>query len=300
MASLFLATSLAAAGSDALNNAIEIAVDDPNTPFQLDVYCTDIQNRRSLTVFQGTVGVWNGERQVRLHADDRRALLQLLLDSGFADFEERYGEQRKADKQEAPLRATCRVSIAIAGHEKTSVQLLDGEQSPDLLGLAAALLDRIEPRGADGIVATSLEDGLVNLASGALAPELLELRLLRLPEDSRVATGFILRVRGGKISRQPYAPGDLVGEIDTRPLDACMARELVSALNNARVWDLPRNLRHEGTAELELAVLGSRYSVSARSSFRNADADTQLRFERMVERIESLSAADSSQRSSPD
>lgn len=290
MASLILATNLAAADSDALHVAIESAVNDPNTPFQLDVFCSDVQSHRSLTVFRGTVGVWNGERQVRLQADVRRALLQLLLDTGFASFEARYGGQKKADKQEAPLRVTCRVSIAIAGIDKMSIQLLDGDQSPELLGLAAALLDQIEPRAANGITVTSLEDGLAKLSSGALAPVLLELRLLRLPEDRDAASGLILRIRGGELSRQPYAPGDFVGDIDTRPIDDCVVRDFVDSLKDARVWDLPRNLRHEGTAELEVAVLGSRYSVSARPSFRSADADEQARFERMVERLVSSSA----------
>ncbi len=280
----------ATAESDALQAVIRGAIDDPDTPFQLDVFCTDVQSRRSLVVFRGAIAVWNGERQVRLIADDRRALLQLLLDAGFADFEARYGKLEKADKQEAPLRITCRIGIAIAGREKASLQLHDGEQSPDLLGLAAALLDRIEPRAADGIAVTSLEDGLFNLSEGTLAPELLDLRLLRLPDDESATSGYILRVRGGEISRQPYAPGDFVGDVDSRPLDGCAVPELINALADARVWDLPRNLRHEETAELEIAVLGSRHVVSARSGFRSADAETLGRFEQMLERIESFSA----------
>ena len=298
LALLIFAACLAAAESDELNGAIEDAIKDPDMSFQLDVFCTDAQNRRSLTVFNGAVSVWNGERQVRLHADDRRALLEKLLEAGFSGFEARYGERKKADKQEAPLRAICRVSIMIAGVEKASTQLLDGERSADLYRLANALLDLIEPRAMDGIVATSLEDGLVKLASGSLAPELLELRLLQLPEDRSLTTGLIVRVRGGRISRQPYAPGDFVGDIDSQRLDECTVRELARILTIAKVWDLPRNLHHDGTAELELSVLGSRNYLSARSSFRNAEGGTRARFEWMIERIESL-LADSNNLSCP-
>lgn len=287
---LILTVHVSAADGDGLNAAIENAANDANAPFQLGVFCTNAQSRRSLTVYRGTVGVWNGNRQVRLRADDRRDLLELLLDSSFADFDDRYGGQKKADKQEAPLRATCRVSITIAGIEKTSIQLRDGEQSPDLLELAAALLDRIEPLAEDSIAATSLEEGLVNLASGAIAPELLELRFLWLPKEKSAATGFILRIRGGEISRQRYAPGKLVGDIETQSLDGCMVRELINALSDAAVWDLPRNLSHEGTAELEVAVLNSRHTISARSSFRSAEGDIQARFERMIGRLEEIGA----------
>ncbi len=287
---LAFAACHATAESNALQAVIRGAIDDPDTPFQLEVFCTDEQSRRSLVVFRGAIGVWNDERQVRLLADDRRALLQLLLDAGFTEFEARYGEQEKAEKQEGPVRIICQVSIAIAGREKASVQLLDGEQSPDLLGLAAALLDRIEPRAAGGMAATGLEDGLMKLSDGALAPELLELRLLRLFDDETPASGYIVRIRGGKISRQPYVPGDRVGDVDSRPLDGCAVRGLIDALADARVWDLPRNLRHGGFAELEVAVLGSRHIVSARSGFRSADAETQGRFGQMLERIECFSA----------
>jgi len=273
-----------------LNDVIESAVNDPNTSFQLDVYCTDVQSRRSLTIFHGTVGVWNGERQVRLHADDRRALLQLLHDAGFASFEARYGGQKKADKQEAPLRVTCRVYLELAGREKTSIQLLEGEQSSELIGLAGGLLDVVEPRAANGVVAATLDDGLAKIADGVLAPEIIELRLLQLPKDTTARPGSILRIRGGNISRQPYAPGKLVGEVDSSPLDACVTREVVAALIDARAWDLPRNLRREGTTELDVGVLGSRVSVLARSSFRNAEADAQARFERMIDRLEGLQA----------
>ena len=273
-----------------MRGAIQGAIKDPDTPFQLEVFCTDVQSRRSLVVFRGTIGVWNGERQVRLDAGDRRALLQLLLDADFAGFEARYGGQNKADKQEAPLRAACRVRIAVAGIEKESTQMLDGEQSPELLGLATALLDLVEPRAIDGIAASNLENGLANLASRALAPELLELRLLRLYEDKSDPTGFILRIRGGQFSHQPYVPGELVGDIDSRPLDSCVLHQLVSALMEAQVWNVPRNLNYKGTTELEVAVLGFHYSVSARSSFRSADTAVQSRFQRLIDRIERIVA----------
>jgi len=285
---LVIAACHAKAESDALHTVIDSAVDDPNTPFQLDVFCTDAQSKRVLTVFRGAIAVWNEKRQVTLQAHERRALLQLLLGAGFADFQDRYGGQRKDDKQEAPLRIICSVSIKIAGYEKASVQLFDGEQSPDLLGLANALLDSIEPRAADGVVAQSLEEGLLKLADGEIAPEVLELRVLRLPEDRTVANGYILRIKGGEISRQPYAPGEFVGDIDAGPIDDCGMSELVAALNSGRIWATPRNLRFDGIAELDVAVLGSRYSVSARSSFLSAEADTQARFERMIERLERL------------
>jgi len=284
MALILLSAQLPAAAGDALDRSILDALDDPGVPFRLEVYCLNGQSRRSLAVFRGAVAVWNGEQQVRLGIQDRRVLLGLLLDSGFADFEARYGEQSKADKQEAPLRVSCRISLTISGNEKTSVQLLEGVQSNDLLGLAGALLDRIEPLAAQGISATSLEDALAKLADGVLAPEVLELRLLRLVENRE--EGSILRIRGGDISQQSYTPGKKVGDVESGPIDACSIKLVSASLEDAAVWDLPRNLRYSGTTELDITVLGFRQNVQARSTFRSADADTQARFERLIERLE--------------
>ncbi len=283
---LLWSQAIAAAHTD-INAAIQSAIDDPAVPFELDTHCSDKQSRRALTVFRGTTAIWNGQTQILLGADDRRALLELLLASGFSEFDARYGEAKKADKQEAPLRVSCRVHLTISGLTKSSLQEFMGEASPGLLDLAHALLDRVEPLSESGTTAVSLEDGLNKLADGVLLPEMLELRLLDLPDDAATA-GVILRVSGGDISRQQYRPGKLVGDVVEDTIDECSMRNVVAALREAEVWNLPRNLKHAGTAELDVSVLGHRHNTQARTSYARVDGDLQSRFEQLLSRLETL------------
>lgn len=279
----------AAAAADqapALTRAIQAAQDDPDIPFHLEVDCTDDEASRSLKVFRGEIAVWNRERQITLDSGKRRVLLELLFDARFPDFGARYGGRPKADKEEAALRVSCRIHLSVGGLQKTSVQLFEGEQSAELLGLAGKLLDRIAPHAADGVGASDLEDGLAKLANGALAPELLEFRLLWLPRDTETQAGFILRVQGGDISRQAYAPGRLVEAPDRQRIASCQMSEMLAALMVAKVWNLPVNLQREGLTELEVAVLGHRKTVIARSSFRSGGNDAQTGFEVLMAQLE--------------
>jgi hypothetical protein len=269
----------------ALTRAIEAARDDAGVPFGLQVDCTGDKGVRSLSVYRGRVGVFNRDRQIVLETDQRRDLLERLLETGFAGFADSYGGRRKPDKAEAPLKVVCRVVLDIDGRRKSSVQVLQGEHSAALKALAEGILDVAETLAAEGTGASSLEDGLAKLAGGALAPEVLTLRLVSLPPSSPEAEGYILRVEAGGISRQAYAPGRLVGAATPQPLAVCQEREIVAALRRARVWALPVNLRGEEAVELEVAVLGQRKSIFVRSGVAPAGEAQQGAFADLIEAL---------------
>jgi hypothetical protein len=230
--------------------------------------------------------VWGNERQVRLADKDRAALIDMLLDADFAHFAPRYGEKPKADKQAAPLKVSCRIHVAVQGAEKTSIQLLDGEPSEQLLGLARQLLDHVEPLAASGAMATTLEDGLRQLADGALAAELLDLRLVTIPDAGDDAAGAIVRIERGQISRQAYEPGKAVGAVQTQDLAQCQLREVISALHDTRLWELPINMYADAVTELEVRVLSQRKTVIARPTFKRASVKQQQAFAGLLSRIE--------------
>jgi hypothetical protein len=276
------------AGSPAtLTRAIEAAVNDPAMPFRLQVDCSDEEGIRSLTVYRGRVAVFNHARQALLGRDQRNLLLGKLLEAGYPGFAESYGGRRKAAKEEAALKVTCRVVLDVAGRHKSSVQLLQGEQSAELLGLADELLDAVAPLAVDGVGARSLDDGLAKLARGELAPEVLELRLVSLPPEPASAEGFILRIEGGEISRQAYAPGRLVGPVTKRAIAACQSREIVDALLEAGVSELPLNLRGAGATELAVGVLGQDKTVLSRPGFPPGREEQQDAFATLVTRLAS-------------
>lgn len=275
----------------ALSLAIQDVLHDPQTPYHLEVDCTDDEAIRSLKVFRGEVAIWNRERQIMLEAVERKVLLTMLLDAGFSNFEARYGGRPKAEKEEAALRVSCRINLAVSELKKTSVQLYEGEQSAALLGLAAMLLDWIEPLAAGGVTATDIGDGLIKLADGKLAPETLELRLLRLPADVAVETGVILRILGGDISRQNYAPGRVVEPPDWSRITSCRLSRVVAALRDAGFRELPINLTGKGVAELEVGVLGHRKTVIARPRLNAAaQIPARDRFEQLVAELDRAGA----------
>lgn len=289
LAWLMLSGACASAPADApLTRALETVRADPDMPFQLQVTCTDKVRSRSLEVIRGLVAVWGNEHQVRLSAEDRGTLIQMLVDADFARFKPRYGETPKADKQEAPLRVSCRIHVALRGVEHTSVQLLNGQQSEELLGLAGRLLDQIQPLAAAGVSATNIEDGLAKLGDGVLAPEVLRLRLLTLPDAAGERAGSILRIEASTVSRQPYTPGESVGEIRSREMSPNEMQGIVAALRDASFQDLPLNLQANELTELELSVLGRRKTVVARSSFKQASMQAQEDFDDLLKRLERL------------
>lgn len=286
LASLIMQSGIAfAAAQDSLAAALAAARADAGIPFDLRVDCTDGDSRRSLAVIGGSVAVWGGERQVQLSGKDRGALIDLLLEADFADFAARYGETPKADKQEAPLRVSCRIYVALQDAEKASIQLLDGEQSERLLGLARRLLDRIEPLAAGGVSAADLDDGLAKLAAGTLASEVLGMRFLALPAAGGSESGTILRIESGRISTQDYAPGKAIGAVHTRKLAECQLRDIVAALRSARFWALPVNLYADQVAEIEVRVLSQHKTVIARPTFTPASATTQTDFADLLIRL---------------
>jgi hypothetical protein len=280
-----------AAAEESLGAALAAARADAGIPFNLRVDCTEQESRRSLAVIGGSVAVWGNERQLRLSTKDRSALIDLLLEAEFEHFAPRYGETPKVDKQEAPLRVSCRIHVALQGVEKASVQLLDGEQSEQLLGLARRLLDSIEPLAADGVTAMNLEDGLAKLADGTLAPAVLGLRLLTLPDTGHNKSGTVLRIEGGRISRQDYAPGKTVGPVHAQDLAQCQLRDIISALRDSRFWELPVNLYADKLTELEVSVLSQRKSVIARSTFNRAPAKKQTAFAGLLTQLASQPSA---------
>jgi hypothetical protein len=172
--------------------------------------------------------------------------------------------------------------VTLGGLEKSSVQIMDGEQSEKLLGLARKLLDLVEPLAATGITANSIEDGLAKLVSGELAPEVLELRLVTLRDAGADRAGSILRIEGGRISRQAYAPGQAVGEVNSSVLSHSDLCRVLDALQDADFGDLPVNLVADSFTEIELGILGQRKTVVARSTFRAASADRQTAFSEML------------------
>ncbi len=266
-----------------LTAALRQAVQKPGSPFHLQVNCNDQRGIRSLNLFPGGVAIWNGRSQVTLPVSAQTAILGILLERGFPEYAPIYGEQKRPGK--AAARITCRIGLEIEPWQKSSEQRSGGEQSAPMTGLAAALLDQVEPLADKGITPVSFQDALDKLADGQLAPQSMRLRFLDLPARSYVQPGTILRLRGGKVSRQTYSPGRAIGEQTWAPLEQEPFMNLVLALQAARFDSLPGNLWSEDQLELEVQLLAFKKTIIARPFTRLDRAalePEQQRFETLL------------------
>jgi len=266
-----------------LSAALGQALKTPGSPFHLQVNCNDQKGIRSFNLFPGGVTIWNGRSQVMVPVATQTALLKTLLEQGFPKFEAIYGGKKRPG--EAAARITCRIGLELEPWQKSSEQRSGGDQSAQMTGLASALLDQVEAFAGAGVTPNSLQDGLDKLADGQLAPQSLRLRFLDLPTRSYVQPGTVLRLRGGKASRQTYSPGRNVGQLTWEPLDQEQFSKLVSALQAAQLDNLPGNLWSEDQLELEVQVLAFRKTILARPFTRLDRAalePEQQRFESLL------------------
>ncbi len=236
----------------------------PGVPFRLHVDCGNENGFRQLEVFQSGIAIFMGRTQVSLGETQRSALLGILNEQGFANFDSVYGGEEKNTRERGPTIVTCRVILHLEGLEKNSVQLAEGRQSARLADLANALMNAVEPSAAEGITPTNLEDGLSKLASGQLAPETLNLRFVQLPLKDQTGLGSILIIKDGLVSHQEYSPGRSKGAPVSAPLSAHSAVALAKALQKGKPSTLPVNLWAESHIEFQLTVLGHGAAVVAR------------------------------------
>jgi hypothetical protein len=270
----------------AFERALQDAREDASLPFGLEVACRDEARHRAARVYPGGAGAWDNSMQIRVDEAVRNGLIDDLLGAGFARFEPRYGGQDKPSKAEAAMRILCQIRATAGELEKYSVQAAYGEQSAAFARLAAALLDRLEPLADGGVKVGSLEQALGMLARGELAPELLVVRLVRLPpRDDGRKSGVIARLDGLDASRQPYRPGQANGPRQPARLSAGAVTRIAEAAAAAGFVALPVNVSGAGYTELELAVLGHRKTVIARESMRAAAGEESARFERLARAI---------------
>jgi len=256
------------------SSALQAGIEDPTLAFSMQIQCTDEKGIRSLRLYPNGVVIWNNERQARTGPEDRGALLQLLVEAGFASFKDHYGGKKIDEKSGAPIIVLCSIDVQAGGFDKSSFQDVNGERSKAFMALAASLLDRVEPLTAGGTGAQSFDDGLAKLAAGDLAPEAFTLRLMYMPAD--VSTpGTILNVESGQLSRQEYRPGVKVGEPRMTKLQRQSFEQLLSAISAAHISDMPANLSTPDTYQLKIGVLQHQQAVRARARATSQAASSE-------------------------
>lgn len=250
--------------SSAFEHALRTAMEDPQQAFSMQVECTNEQGIRSLHLYPEGVAIWNKKVQVAIDGKVRRHLLAELLKAGFPAFKPHYGGKENSGRIKAPNIVMCSIEVQTGGLKKASYQDVNGDRSVVFIGLAATLLDSIEPLAEKGVRADSMVDALSLLQQGRLAPQILVLRIMHLPADA-TQVGAMLRIEAGQLSRRDYQPGVKVGDWVTASLAAPTFETVIQQLLEAAIWTLPAALPSEDTYQLNIAVLNHQLLIRSRS-----------------------------------
>lgn len=257
------------AGADrALEKALEKALTKGWDDLRLVAQCQVERSLLSTEIFGSGAGIWNGETQFRLSAEQIEGQLTAMSESGFMGWPASFGGKRDPKPAgEAPPRVTCRVSIDLDGHHKQVVQFSYGDQSAELVALARGILAACSGPAKSGVGAEGLDDGLAKVATGELDPVTLQVIVNRkAPLSPREGTGegWLLRVERGEVSARGHTRGEGYGEPVVVALDDETLTGLTAALRKADLASLPPNLYAELYTDVTVSVLDHRVQVQAR------------------------------------
>ncbi|HPC84739.1 MAG TPA: hypothetical protein P5234_11315 [Thermoanaerobaculaceae bacterium] len=225
-------------------------------------------DRRALLVLGSGVGVWNLERQFKASEKDVRAALEILRGGGYFEMDEQPRPNRAAGRQPQGPRVLRAVVLRVGDLERSVSQTDRVEPLPALETMMGEVFKLFEKTAAKGVEAASLEDGLTKVASGALAPEVLEVVVNQPPVPAAAGNpaedGLILVVREGVVTMtvQP-ANGEPLREV-RQAVPAERLRGLAKAAREAGVAAMPVNLYRQRYADVKVAVLRQGVQVQAR------------------------------------
>lgn len=283
-------TAMAGPPAPSVTEALERALSDGWRRLRIEAECRVEGRMARVEVFENGVAIWNDERQLTLSREEVRSLLLAFREAGFAGLRPSYGGKTDpAPSEKQPPRLTCRVALSLDGARRQVVQLQGGRQSDELRGLADRILDACRGKAVAGIGAADLEDGLAKVASGALAPEVLQVLVSRRPEPrpgTDGARGWVLRVEGRIASLEGESVrGPEPAEVR---LDDGDLTSLARLALEGGVAELPINLYAEEYTDLVVKVLDREKRVQARrfaGMTRTTHGEAQGRFDRILEAL---------------
>jgi hypothetical protein len=168
------------------------------------------------------------------------------------------------EEEEKEIQARIAVTVGDLKHVVSVV----GEEKPDaeLDELARAVLAAGEKAKKNGVTIKSLNEGLEKLASGALAPQTLEVVAQRSADaaSGRPAENWLLIVSGRRVRDREGPRGKVVKDERVLRLTDAEFRELVSIIQKSDPSRIPRNIYAPEYSRLRIQVLNQPVTVEAR------------------------------------
>jgi hypothetical protein len=275
----------------------------PLDDVRVDVRWPVANRYASMRLYGRGVLICDGKAQLMVAKETVRAVLRDLRDSGFAAMEDHYGsigedEGEEGDHEREPhegphLKGS--VEVRLGPVSKNVLQFLVGDQSAELASLANKLLSVCRDAATKGITVSSLDDGLGKVASGALAPESLEVIVNRRADSKEGASGetYILDLEGRRATDRSRPREKTAPAPKTLVLSAADFTSLVRRLADESVGEIPINVYADQYTEIRVTVLNQSRSILARK-FLNATPQThgekQKSFDRLYEALRALHA----------
>jgi len=259
---------------------------------RIDVFWSSAGRATSARVFGDGIGTWQGEVQFQLPKDRVLEILRLLEKSGFAAMPDRFGEDEEGEKDEGP-RLRGQLMVRAGAARKTTIQLVDGEQSKPFAGLVEKILQICEGPARSGVRPTSLDDALRLVAADRLSPRMLEATVQRRPgaPGAPGVPGWLLRLDGLDARVERMVTGQPPATGPARALSGTEFHALAALLSEAEPSTLPQSLYAESYTDLTVRVMKYSRTVAGRRYRRmnpQTHGERQKAFDRIVAAFDSL------------
>ncbi len=258
---------------------------------RLDVFWSGAGRATTARVFGDGVGVWQGEAQFERPRSRVLEILELLRKARFGSMPDRFGEDEEGEKDKGP-RLRGQLEVRAGAARKTTVQLVNGDQSKAFAKLVETILRICEGPAGTGVRAASLDDGLRLVAAGRLSPRVLEAAVQRRP-DPPGTSGWTLRIEGRDARLERSAAGRPPAAGPARALSELEFHDFAVLLAGAEPATLPQSLYAESYTDLTLQVMKYTRTIAGRK-FRGMTREThgerQKAFDRIVSAFDALHA----------
>jgi len=234
------------------------------------------------------VGIWRRESQFRVPQTEVLSLVKTLQAARFGALPDAMGDEETGEKEQKG-----RITLSIGPMTKTVVQLSEGDQSPELQRIAAAVLSTCASRGPGGVRVSTFEDAFGKLSAGTVAPEALEIRIQRRtdhPGDAP-AEDWFLRVSGRRVADRDRAPETRVASARELILEEKDYRDLVARLRESDLSTLPLALYAPQYTDVRIQVLNLVRHIQARPFTGMAPqthGEKQRAFDRLFDALSAL------------
>jgi hypothetical protein len=286
-------------GPDGLTPALaqRIRGKAPLDDVKIDVFWSRGGRATTVRLFGNGVGIWKREKQIRLSRAQVLDVLKAIERARFGAMPDQFGEEEggEHEKNEGP-RLKGQLVVRAGAVRKSTLQLVDGEQSQALARLIERILQLCEGPARKGVGAASMGEALRLLAAGALAPELLEVTAQRRPDPKGPDTtgaGWTLRLAGLRVSEEPDRSLVLSEEA---------FHEFATLLSDASPETLPQSLYAASYTDVTVAILKYSRTIAGRRFLGmtpETHGEKQKAFDRITAALEALHARLEKQGASP-